>query len=241
MKPWLFISDLHLSPERPAIIDLFIRFCNEVAPQAERLYILGDLVEYWIGDDDNAEGLQPAFAALAALAGRGVEIYFMAGNRDFLIGEELATRCNFSIIPDPHLVMLSDQPVLLSHGDSLCVDDVEYQQFRNMVRKPEWQQDFLARPLAEREAIALSMREKSRQATSLKDEIIMDVNQQAVEKMMLEHDTRLLIHGHTHRPAIHRFELAAVEVQRIVLADWYETAGYLCLEDTQAIQLSSFS
>lgn len=241
MKPWLFISDLHLSPERPDIIDSFLRFCAEVAPTSERLYILGDFVEYWIGDDYEPEAIQPAFDALKWLADSGIDVYFMVGNRDFLIGEQLASRYHFSIIVDPLLITYADESILLMHGDSLCTDDTEYQNFRNMVRDPDWQQAFLSKPVAERDAIANSVRETSKLANSGKDEYIMDVNQAAVETMMREQDTHLLIHGHTHRPAIHEFELDSDTARRVVLPDWYESGGYLMLDGLGELKLTKFS
>lgn len=239
MKPWLFIADLHLSPQRPAGIQLFQRFCREIAAQAERLYILGDFVEYWIGDDDPAEDLQAAFEALQHLHAQGVELYFMAGNRDFLVGDELARHCGFEHLPDPGIIHFDDTPILLMHGDTLCTDDSEYQQFRQMVRDPGWQQQFLARPLAERHALAQSLRTQSQQANSLKDEYIMDVNQQAVEQVMQQHQVDILIHGHTHRPAVHTFEFGGQNRQRIVLPDWYDRGGYLALTDIKQIALKT--
>ncbi len=240
MKPWLFISDLHLSAERPTIIDLFIRFTREIAPQAQRLYILGDLVEYWIGDDAEYPGIQPAFDAIKHLSERGTEVFFMHGNRDFLLGEQCADHYGFKLLDEPHLTHFDNTPVLLMHGDSLCVDDTDYQQFKRMVRHPEWQREFLAKPVAEREAIALTMRTKSKQLNSLKDEYIMDVNVQAVIDTMHRHHTQLLIHGHTHRPAIHELMLDDKTAKRVVLADWYETGGYLLLEDAGDLQLREF-
>jgi len=241
MKPWLFISDLHLSPERPEIIELFLRFTTDVAAGAGRLYILGDLLEYWIGDDDPADGLAPAFDALANLHKAGTETWFMPGNRDFLVGETLAARCGFQILDEPAILDYQGNKLMLMHGDSLCVDDVDYQAFRSMVRDPAWQQDFLSKPLAERDAIARSVRTQSKQQSSLKDEVIMDVNQHSVETAMREHDTRLLIHGHTHRPAVHHFELDGGNATRIVLTDWYDSGGYLRLDGSDEYQLTSYA
>lgn len=240
MKPWLFISDLHLSPERPEIIALFERFIQDVALQAERLYILGDFLEYWIGDDDKADGLEPVFDALKTLHDSGVDIFFMAGNRDFLVGEKLAERCGFKIIDDPCLVEFNNTPILLMHGDSMCTDDIEYQQFRGMVRNPAWQSDFLAKPIQEREAIARSIRNTSKQANAVKDEVIMDVNPDQVENLMRSKRVKYLIHGHTHRPAIHSLTVDDQPVSRVVLSDWYETGGYLLLSDLNNIKLSNF-
>ncbi len=240
MRPWLFISDLHLSPQRPQIIELFDAFCQEVAEGVERLYILGDFLEYWIGDDDEVAGLETAFSALSRLSQQGTGIFFMAGNRDFLVGERLAQHIGFTLLHEPHVIRYADTDILLLHGDSLCVDDVDYQQFRDQVRNPAWQRAFLDKSLDERRAIAQSMRETSRQATAAKQEYIMDVNQQAVEQTMRQHATTVLIHGHTHRPAVHRFQLDKQPAQRVVLPDWYHKGGYLLLSDPGDFTLTPY-
>lgn len=237
----MFISDLHLAPERPEIIRLFVRFCETLACDCKTLYILGDFVEYWLGDDDVAEGLQPAFSALRQLADAGITIRFMHGNRDFLIGEALAQRCGFDIIPDPSLIDLNAEPVLLMHGDTLCTDDYDYMQFRNTVRNPVFQQTFLAKPLNERQQIAQSLRETSKAATAVKNPEIMDVNLQAVDNIMREHAVKILIHGHTHRPAIHKLELDGQACMRIVLGDWYDSGSYLLLDDINQPELQRFN
>ncbi len=240
MNQRLFISDLHLAPERPEIIHLFVRFCREIASHCHTLYILGDFVEYWLGDDDDASGLQPAFDALHKLAEHGTQTLFMHGNRDFLIGDTLAARCNFKIIPDPSIIQLDQQAALLMHGDTLCTDDVDYMKFRSMVRDPGFQKDFLAKPLQQRRQIARSMRESSQLATAEKKPEIMDVNQAAVEKAMQQHDVNLLIHGHTHRPSIHQFDIQTRHCTRVVLADWYETGSYLVLDKHDTPVLMDF-
>jgi UDP-2,3-diacylglucosamine hydrolase len=234
------ISDLHLAPERPEIIQLFVRFCDEIASQCETLYILGDFVEYWLGDDDPATGLQPAFDALRKLADAGCTILFMHGNRDFLMGDLLAQRCGFKIIPDPTLIHLNDKPILLMHGDTLCTDDVDYMQFRDMVRDENFQKKFLAKSLSERQQIARSLRESSKEATAQKKPEIMDVNQQAVENIMRQHKVQLLVHGHTHRPAIHTLSIQDAPCKRIVLGDWYETGSYLVLDDASSPALLNY-
>jgi len=236
----LFISDLHLAPERPAIIDLFVRFCDEIASQYETLYILGDFVEYWLGDDDPAEGLQPAFDALKKLADSGCSIFFMHGNRDFLIGDALAKRCGFKLITDPALIHIDDKPVLLMHGDTLCTDDVDYVQFRNTVRDENFQKNFLAKPLSERQQIAQSLRESSKEATAQKNPEIMDVNQQAVENVISQNKVQLLIHGHTHRPAIHTLDIQGKSCKRAVLGDWYDSGNYLVLDGTDSLELQDY-
>lgn len=227
MKDIIFISDLHLAPERSEIIDLFIRFIHDVAAGSEKLYILGDFLEYWIGDDDKAEGLQPAFDALKTLSNTETEIFFMHGNRDFLVGSDLAKRCGFSIIEDPATENINNKKTLLMHGDSLCTDDIEYQKFRTMVRDKKWQHAQLSKPLSEREQIARSLREQSQQAIAQKATDIMDVNLNAVIEVMKKYETPLLIHGHTHRPAIHHLDINGQPAKRVVLGDWYRKGSYL--------------
>ena len=177
MREWLFISDLHLAPERPEVIHLFERFVDEIAIHAERLYILGDFLEYWLGDDDKATGLENVFQSLRKLNNGGVDVFFMAGNRDFLIGNKLADKCGFKIIEEPFIENINGKNALLMHGDTLCTDDVEYQKFRAMVRNKAWQNEVLAKSLEEREQLAHSLRQQSEQANSEKTEAIMDVNQ----------------------------------------------------------------
>ena len=241
MRDWLFISDVHLDPERPEIIHLFERFVDEVAIHAERLYILGDFLEYWLGDDDKAAGLEIVFQSLKKLSDSGVSIFFMVGNRDFLIGDVLAKKCGFKIIDEPFIESINEQTVLLMHGDSLCTDDTEYQQFRATVRDKAWQQQILARPLLEREQIARSMRQQSEYANSEKDFDIMDVNQNTVIDTMQKNDASLLIHGHTHRPAIHEFKVNSKPVKRIVLSDWHNKGSYIRISENTEPELIYFS
>ena len=236
----LFISDLHLAPERPEMIRLFEKFIDDVAVQADVLYILGDFLEYWIGDDDRAVGLQPVFSALERLHHSGTKVRFMHGNRDFLIGKKLARKHHFEIIDDPHVETMDHQRVLLMHGDLLCTDDVAYQNFRHKVRNRWYQRLFLLLPLSLRERVALSLRKTSEKATADKSEEIMDVNQQAVAEAMRESDVSLLIHGHTHRPGIHEFELDGKQVKRIVLGDWYHDGNYLRTDANGEYELVEF-
>ncbi|MFC1589673.1 UDP-2,3-diacylglucosamine diphosphatase [Pseudomonadota bacterium] len=241
MREWLFISDLHLAPERPEVIQLFERFVDEIAIHAERLYILGDFLEYWLGDDDNAIGLENVFQSLNKLSDAGVSVFFMAGNRDFLIGNELAQKCGFEIIEEPFIENINGHDALLMHGDTLCTDDVEYQQFRAMVRNKAWQQAVLDKSLEEREQLARSMRQQSEQANTEKDVEIMDVNQNAVIETMQKHLVNLLIHGHTHRPAIHEFEINGQAAKRIVLSDWHDKGSYVRVTENTEPELISFS
>ncbi|MEK6664563.1 MAG: UDP-2,3-diacylglucosamine diphosphatase [Pseudomonadota bacterium] len=224
----LFISDLHLCPTRPAINALFTRFIQDIAPQAEALYILGDFFEYWAGDDDLADPFHTAIAGtLAGLAKRGTRVYIMHGNRDFLLSDAFMRAAQATLLPDPLLLDLYGAPTLLMHGDTLCTDDVAYQKFRVMVRGTEWQRNFLAQPLSQRKAQIEDLRKKSAQEKSNKSAEIMDVNSDAVANTLRKHDYPRLIHGHTHRPARHSHSVDGMLCERWVLPDWYETGGYL--------------
>ena len=232
MEDIVFISDLHLAPERPQMIELFIKFADEIAAEADTLYILGDFVEYWLGDDDPAPALTPVFDKLLELAEKhGTKVYFMHGNRDFLIGNKLAERCHFTLIDDTHKININGQDVLLMHGDTLCTDDIDYQKFRQMVRSSQWQQDILSKSLEERIQIARALREQSKESATEKEEYIMDVNQDATDSAFTENNISLLIHGHTHRPAIHHRTVNDCDTTRIVLGDWFKTGSYLRIND----------
>jgi UDP-2,3-diacylglucosamine hydrolase len=225
--PTFFISDLHLDDARPQITELFARFLKEDARGADALYVLGDLFESWIGDDDDAPLARRVAHALRDLSDSGVPIYFMRGNRDFLLGADYAKQCGMTLLGDPALVELGGERTLLMHGDTLCTDDIEYQKFRALVRNPSWQRQFLGKPLTERRAFAEQARGESRKQTATKAANIMDVNQGAVESTMRAHGVRRLIHGHTHRPATHPFDLDGKTAERIVLGDWYEQSSVL--------------
>ena len=223
----LFISDLHLSADRPDITSLFIHFLNHEACQAEALYILGDLFEAWLGDDMVLPEYTKAIASMKALSDSGVPIYIMHGNRDFMLGEAFTIMSGSTLLDDPTVIDLYGQPTLLLHGDTLCTDDVPYQKFRAMVRNPAWQQEILARSPNERLALAKQYRELSQTETSNKAEDIMDVNQQAVEQLKTDKGIYRMIHGHTHRPAVHDFVIDTQSAQRIVLGDWDEQGSML--------------
>lgn len=240
MSRILFISDLHLAPERPDIIGLFERFMDEQAATASALYILGDLVEYWLGDDDEARGLAGAFSKLKQASDRGLKIYLMHGNRDFLMGQKLAKRIGCQLIDDPYIASLHGQRTVLMHGDTLCTDDVDYLKLRMLLRNPAWQQDFLSKPLAERIMMAKALREKSEQETRNKSADIMDVNSAAVEQAFIRHDVQLMIHGHTHRPHIHSLMVSGKPAVRIVLGDWYTRGSYLAFDAKNDFQLVTF-
>jgi UDP-2,3-diacylglucosamine hydrolase len=223
----LFISDLHLDASRPQIVGLFEQFLRTDARSAQALYILGDLFESWIGDDDDSALATSVAEALHETARRGVAVYFMHGNRDFLLGADYARRARMTLLADPQIIELEGERTLIMHGDTLCTDDVEYQKFRALVRDPRWQAQFLAKPLAERRAFAAQARGESRKHTAMTQAEIMDVNADAVASAMRTHRVRRLIHGHTHRPATHRFELDGQTAERIVLGDWYEQSSVL--------------
>ena len=226
----LFISDLPLDEARPHIVELFTQFLTGQARGADALYILGDLFESWIGDDDNAPLPARVAQTLRALRDSGVPIWFMHGNRDFLLGADFAARAGMSLLADPTVIDLHGERTLLMHGDTLCTDDVDYQKFRALVRDPDWQQGFLAKPLAERRAFAMQARGESRKHTSMAKPEIMDVNPAAVETTMREHGVHRLIHGHTHRPATHSLNLDGAIAKRSVLGDWYEQSSVLRVE-----------
>ena len=223
----LFVSDLHLSPERPGINEAFFRFVERTASTAEALYVLGDLFEYWAGDDDDDPFHASILAALRTLGNRGVALYLMHGNRDFLIGERFATACRARLLPEPALVTLYGTPTLLMHGDTLCTEDVSYQEFRRKVRDPAYQRQFLSQPLASRKRIIAGLRAENAGEKELKTEAIMDVTTAAVEAELRAYGYPRLIHGHTHRPARHLHIVDGHPCERWVLNDWYERGGYL--------------
>ena len=224
----LFISDLHLSPERPAITQLFLEFLRHRARAAQALYILGDLFEYWLGDETTEHpAVRPIVAALHTLTSAGVPVGVLHGNRDFLLGAGFEGKTGCRVLADPTCIGLYGKPVLISHGDQLCIDDVDYMKLRAIVRNAAWQREFLAKPMAEREAMARGLRDYSKDATAQKAAQIMDVNQGAVEALMRAHAVYELIHGHTHRPGEHRFTLDGQSARRMVLGDWYEQGSVL--------------
>jgi UDP-2,3-diacylglucosamine hydrolase len=224
----LFIADLHLDPSRPQITDLFEHYlASDEVRHANALYILGDLVEAWIGDDDDAELPARIAAATRAVRDAGVPVYFMVGNRDFLLGPAFAARAGLTLLDDGTVHDIHGRRTLLMHGDVLCTDDIAYQAVRRQVRTPEWQAQILAMPLQARRAFAAKAREDSKAHTGNTMESIMDVNADAVAETMRKAGVTRLIHGHTHRPAVHDFQLDGAPAQRIVLGDWYEQGSVL--------------
>lgn len=229
----LFISDLHLADGRADITAAFLDFLKTQARTAEALYILGDLFEYWIGDEALDLGDHPRIiAALKALSAHGVPLYVMVGNRDFMIGPHFAKATGCKLLPDPSLINLYGTPTLLTHGDDLCTDDHAHMQFRAMVRDPAWQAMVLQKSVAEREAMAREYRAMSDSGNAIKDEAIMDVNQDAVVQAMNTHKVAHMIHGHTHRPAVHQLMSAQGPSRRIVLGDWYTQGSVLECDDS---------
>lgn len=227
-----FISDLHLTSEQPDSSRWFEEFMQGAIGKFEKIYILGDLFEIWIGDDGAAAlGQENTQRILNQATESGIDLFFMHGNRDFLVGEdfELSTGCK--ILPDPSVIYLDQSKVLLSHGDSLCVDDVEHQEKRAQMITSKWKMAFLEKSIEERMDTAMSMRQTSEQNKQTKSMEIMDVNQAHLEKVMKEYDVNILIHGHTHRPAVHEFILQGKSSRRYVLGDWYTQKSMLIYDN----------
>ena len=236
----LFISDLHLSTAQPRSMAAFRRFINATAPQAEALYILGDLFDCWAGDDDlNDEFHAQVIAALRSLALYNTKVYLLRGNRDLLMGEALANACHATLMNDPALIDLYGTRTLLSHGDTLCTGDTEYQSYRTQVHDADFQQQFLAKPLAERKTYIAQLRARSTAEKQNKDSAIMDVNGDAVAALLREHNFPRLIHGHTHRPGRHEHIVDGRTCERWVLGDWYDTGNALRC-DAQGCRLMGF-
>lgn len=224
----LFVSDLHLQSGMPNTCAAFLHFLSHVAPAAKQLYLLGDIFEYWAGDDDLSDPFnQRICAALHELNQKGTALFWIAGNRDFLVGMAFAQAAGMTLLNDPHILSYQHQNYLITHGDMLCTDDIAYQQFKKQVRQTDWQQAFLARPLVERKAIINEMRHQSQQhqKTQLQTApMIMDVNASAVENLFIDNAVQIVIHGHTHRPALHHYHFVVnqknLACKRYVLSDW---------------------
>jgi UDP-2,3-diacylglucosamine hydrolase len=237
----LFISDLHLDPSRPAVTRAFFDLLRNQASQADALYILGDFFEAWVGDDDDAPMINEVSVALKTLTDSGTACYLMHGNRDFLIGEAFCQRSGCQLINDPSVVELYGKPVLLMHGDSLCTRDEQYMAFRAQARSPEWQQQILSLPLEQRRALAQQLRESSAEANSNKAEDIMDVTPAEVENAMQQAGVALMIHGHTHRPAVHALQLGEQAATRVVLGDWHHSGWLLRYSPQGEYRLEEFA
>tara|TARA_R110001592_G_scaffold18893_3_gene78157 strand:+ start:1236 stop:1991 length:756 start_codon:yes stop_codon:yes gene_type:complete len=222
-----FIADLHLAQNRPDITACFLSFLEKDAPNAETLYILGDLFEYWIGDDDKNPFVVEVALALKTLSMLGTRIYYIHGNRDFLLGKRYAKACGMTLLPEVDVIDLYGKPVLIMHGDTLCTRDIAYQAFRKKSRSWWWQTMIKNLPLFVRKNIAENYRLKSASATAMKSQEIMDVTETEVINKLELHHCQLLIHGHTHRPNIHHIKANNLPAQRIVLGDWYEQGAWL--------------
>ncbi len=227
-----FVSDIHLTPDTPEILDRFEEFAAHIPSRVQQLYILGDLFEFWIGDDGtDMLGHARAEALLKQISATGVELHFIHGNRDFLVGEEFARRTGCTILPDPTVMEIGSDRVLMSHGDTLCIQDTEHQEQRKRMTSSKWKVAFLDQPLDQRLSTALELRGKSAAAKQEKDMDIMDADQGHVEEVMRQHQVLILIHGHTHRPGVHQFRLDNAEATRIVLGDWHAQQSMLICED----------
>jgi len=242
-KRILFISDLHLEESRPDITRTLLQFLNINSGKCAALYILGDLFEVWIGDDEQNPLIDEITSALRGFHVAGSSIYLMHGNRDFLIGDNFAKRCGAELIEDPCILKTEAGHIILLHGDTLCTDDLEYMQFRTQVRQQIWQQEFLAKPLDDRRAFAQEARQASQKTAGIKDNSIMDVNGQAVLDLFNQFQENMMLHGHTHRPAVHELAFSnpingQIKGQRIVLGDWNNKAWYA---ETQNKEISLLS
>lgn len=235
----LFISDLHLNPQQPLVVEGFLSFLQGRARNSHRLYILGDFFDAWIGDDDDhplALEIQEALRAYSTQT----PTFFMRGNRDFLIGPKFAEQTGVTLLDDSALVDLGGRRALLMHGDTLCTEDRDYLEFRAMVRSPQWQAKVLALPLDQRRMMAADLREKSLSMNAIKAQDIMDVTPAEVERVMMEADVSLLIHGHTHRPAHHTLNLNGQPAERWVLGDWHASGWYISADSSGELELVEF-
>lgn len=232
------IADLHLDAQRPETTRLFTDFLDGPAREADALYIMGDLFEAWIGDDARDAVATNVAIHLRALAETGTSIFFICGNRDFLLGEEYCRQAGMTYLEEPFALPGSDPSILLLHGDVLCTDDVSYQRFRRKVRNPDWQRRMLSRPVWYRRLLAHLARIMSRRHTGSTEAMIMDVNQEAVEEFFRTHGTRRIIHGHTHRPAIHDLQIDNQHCQRIVLSDWGDQGNLVRIDDNGVAMLT---
>lgn len=226
----LFVSDVHLDSSAPEATSQFLAFLETHAASAEALYILGDLFEAWIGDDDEEPEKRRVAHGLGALTARGVPCFLLHGNRDFLIGADFEARTGVRVLPDPVITDIGSERVLVTHGDALCTDDHAYQELRTIVRRPDWQRRFLALPLAVRARLADQARAGSKAHTTRTVPYVMDVNAAAVEAAFRAMGVATIIHGHTHRPGVHELAIDGRSVRRIVLGAWYEQGSYLVAE-----------
>lgn len=226
----LLISDLHLEPGRPEITAQFLKFLEGPARRAESLYILGDLFEVWLGDDAAGRLGEQIADALRSVSRQGTSVAFLAGNRDFLVGDTYCRRAGMTRLSEPVVLDLHGVPTVLMHGDTLCTDDRAYQRFRRKVRDPDWQARVLSRPHWWRRLLGRAIRTVSRVRGRNRPEAIMDVNDEAVTEAFRRHGVNRIIHGHTHRPAVHHVTVDGRPCERIVLGDWFEQGSVLRLD-----------
>ncbi|TPH19190.1 UDP-2,3-diacylglucosamine diphosphatase [Litorilituus lipolyticus] len=237
-----FIADLHLSEDRPDITACFLNFLENEAVNAEKLYILGDLFEAWLGDDDDSDFVNSIANGLSSVSEQGTQIFYIHGNRDFLLGKKYAKKSNMILLPEVTLIDLYGQKAVIMHGDTLCTKDIEYQKFRKKSRSWWWKTLMTSLPLPFRKKKAADYRKRSSAATAMKSQHIMDVTQKEVVNCLEDYNSQLLIHGHTHRPAIHKLTANNNTAQRIVLGDWYEQGAWLKVEkDKVELLTESFS
>ncbi len=234
-----FISDLHLEPAQKAITDGFLSFLDSLN-DAEELYILGDFFEVWIGDDFSNEYVELINQALQQCSAKGTKLYFMHGNRDFLVGQAWCERANCELLDESKLITLGNESILLMHGDSLCTDDIEYMQARTMLRNPLWQEQFLAKTIPERIEFAKQVRSESKESQKDKSYDIMDVNQTAVDEALTSANCATMIHGHTHRPNIHNWSFENQNRTRYVLGDWEDKGWFIKWQAGEELKLKSF-
>lgn len=233
----LFVADIHLSAQRPDLIKAFVSFIENTAAGIEALYLLGDIFEAWIGDDFTPPELLTVINALKTLSESGTKLFFQRGNRDFLVGEKFTQHIGAKLLNDSLIVELATEQALIMHGDQLCIDDVEYQKFRSVIRSNQWRDEFLKKPVSERLQIAEHLRNQSKQHSSQKSQQITDVNPTEVVDVIKNSQVNLLIHGHTHRPFIHDITISpGTSAKRIVLGDWDKSLWYI-RSDEQGCQL----
>jgi len=229
-----FISDLHLDKTRPEVNKYFISYLDNINKDVTDLYILGDLFEYWVGDDDPMDGLNEIRVSISQLGGK-INIWYMHGNRDFLISKKICSNLNMRLLEDPTVIIKNGQRLLLLHGDTLCTDDEEYQKFRSLVRSDEWQKQMLSKSLKERLSLAENLRKKSINANAYKNESIMDANINEVNTLIESYKPNIIVHGHTHRPNIHKHNLNQEYIYRYVLGDWYNRFFILSLKNKKFV------
>lgn len=234
-----FISDLHLEPAQKAITDGFLSFLDNLS-DAEELYILGDFFEVWIGDDYTNEYIEKINQALKQCAEKGTKIYFMHGNRDFLIGQAWCEKAHCELLDESKLITLGDETILLMHGDSLCTDDVDYMKARFLLRNEQFQTQLLSKPIPERLEFAKKIRSESKESQKGKNYEIMDVNQNAVDQALTAANCSIIIHGHTHRPNVHHWEFQGENRTRYVLGDWGDKGWFIKWQESEALKLTSF-